>query len=136
MTIHGMSKIQNPFMWMGPEAWAPGMLQALAAIAEFGGGLALIVGLYMPFTCLGIIATMTTALVTVHIPKGHPFVGTDSSGSSELAMLYLVMATAFLFLGAGRYSLDAFLNASRIPKKRNRHKRSSIERAQPTAARS
>ena len=31
-TIHGWGKIQNPFGWMGPEGFAPGIFQALAAI--------------------------------------------------------------------------------------------------------
>ena len=43
--LHGWPKIQNPFGWMGPEAPFPVILIALAALAEFGGGLALIVGL-------------------------------------------------------------------------------------------
>jgi putative oxidoreductase len=42
--FHGWSKIQNPFGWMGPQSCMPGILLALAALSEFGGGLALIVG--------------------------------------------------------------------------------------------
>jgi len=37
--FHGWPKIQNPFGWMGPEAPMPGILLALAALAEFGGGI-------------------------------------------------------------------------------------------------
>jgi putative oxidoreductase len=37
-TMHGWSKIQNPFGWMGPDGFAPGIFQALAAVSEFGGG--------------------------------------------------------------------------------------------------
>ncbi|MDH3815238.1 MAG: DoxX family protein, partial [Acidobacteriota bacterium] len=29
--LHGWGKIQNPFGWMGPDAFAPGIFQALAA---------------------------------------------------------------------------------------------------------
>jgi hypothetical protein len=36
--FHGWSKIQSPLGWMGPEATMPAILQALAAISEFGGG--------------------------------------------------------------------------------------------------
>ena len=35
--FHGWGKIQNPFGWMGPDAFAPGFLQALAALSEFAG---------------------------------------------------------------------------------------------------
>ena len=35
----------GPFGWMGPEAPVPGFLQGMAVLAEFGGGLALILGI-------------------------------------------------------------------------------------------
>ena len=38
--LHGWPKIQNPTGWMGPDAPVPGALQAAAAVAEFGGGVA------------------------------------------------------------------------------------------------
>ncbi len=38
--FHGYGKIQHPFGWMGPNAAIPPFFQALAAISEFGGGLA------------------------------------------------------------------------------------------------
>ena len=43
--FHGWPKIQNPWGWMGAEAQVPAILQVLAALAEFGGGLGLIAGL-------------------------------------------------------------------------------------------
>src|SRR5262245_3700726 len=45
---HGWSKIQHPFNWMGPDAPVPAFLQFLAALSEFGGGIALIFGLLTP----------------------------------------------------------------------------------------
>ena len=51
--FHGWPKIQNPLGWMGPEAPVPAILQALAALAEFGGGMALIVGLLTRLASLG-----------------------------------------------------------------------------------
>ncbi|RYG40832.1 DoxX family membrane protein, partial [bacterium] len=38
--LHGLPKIQNPFHW-GDKMGLPAFLQLLAALAEFGGGLAL-----------------------------------------------------------------------------------------------
>ena len=73
--FHGWPKIQNPFGWMGPEAAMPGVLQSLAVLSEFGGGLALILGLLTRLACLGIGGTMVVALATVHFPHGDPFVG-------------------------------------------------------------
>jgi putative oxidoreductase len=55
--LHGSTKIRDPFHWMDhiPNVEpAPGVLQALAAVAEFGGGFALILGLFTPIAALAI----------------------------------------------------------------------------------
>lgn len=95
--------------WMGPEATMPGILQTLAAVAEFGGGMALIVGLLTRLASLGIMTNMIVAIGTVHLPHGDPFVGKPGGHSFELAAVYLACAVVFLVLGSGRYSLDAIL---------------------------
>ncbi|MFO7155518.1 MAG: DoxX family membrane protein [Pseudomonadota bacterium] len=71
MALHGAPKTLNPTSWMGPEG-PPGWLQAMAAIAEFGGGLAWMAGALTPLACLGILATMITAIVIAHMPSGDP----------------------------------------------------------------
>jgi putative oxidoreductase len=106
---HGWPKIQNPWSWMGPEAPVPALLQALAATAEFGGGMALIVGLLVRIASLGIATNMIVALAMVHLPHGDPFVSPTGSRSFELAAVYLACAALFLILGPGRYSFDALL---------------------------
>ena len=105
--FHGWSKIQAPFGWMGPDSSVPGILQALAALSEFGGGLALIVGFLTPLVMLGLIGTMAGAAYLHAIVKGDPFVG--FSGSYELALLYLVICLNFLTQGPGGFSLDRIL---------------------------
>lgn len=110
LMLHGWPKIQKAFSWMGPDSWAPGFLQALAAFAEFGGGLALILGLLTPLACLLVMATMATAIFSVHVPHGDPFVKSGPGGGSyELAALYLAIACTLLFTGPGRNSLDYLL---------------------------
>jgi putative oxidoreductase len=104
--LHGWPKIQNAFSWMPAEAPVPGLLQALAAFAEFGGGIALLLGLLVPLASLGLIATMAVAAL-VHIQKGDPFVG--YTGSYEPATVYLAMSILLFLMGPGRYSLDAKL---------------------------
>jgi putative oxidoreductase len=106
--LHGWPKIQNPFGWMGPEATMPGILLALAALAEFGGGMALIVGLLTRPASLGIASVMVVALGKVHLPKGDPFVS-QGGPSYELVAVYLACAVLFLLLGPGKFSLDALL---------------------------
>ena len=102
--LHGWPKIQNAFGWMPPEAPIPGFLQALAAFAEFGGGVALLIGLLVPLASFGLVITMVVAAL-FHIQKGDPFVGYGAS--YEPAMVYLVLSLLFLLVGPGRYSLDA-----------------------------
>ncbi|HBO44014.1 MAG TPA: DoxX family protein [Planctomycetaceae bacterium] len=106
--LHGWPKIQDPFGWMGPEAAMPAVLLALAALAEFGGGIALILGLLTRLATLGIGSVMVVAIGVVHLPQGHPFVS-KGGHSYELAAVYLACALLFLLLGPGRYSLDALV---------------------------
>jgi putative oxidoreductase len=114
MMLHGWPKIQNAFAWMGPKAPVPGALQALAALAEFGGGLCWILGLLTPFASLLILGTMGTALATVHLPHGDPFVAQMPGGPSyEPALGYLSIAVLLLLIGPGKLSLDAQLFAQR-----------------------
>lgn len=99
--IHGFGKIQHPFAWMGPDAPVPGILQALAAVAEFGGGILWIFGLLTPGACILILPTMTVAM-TFHLQKGDGFVG-----GYELAAVYWTIALLLLLVGPGKFSVDA-----------------------------
>jgi putative oxidoreductase len=107
--FHGWPKIHNPLGWMGPDSPVPAVFQALAALAEFGGGMALILGLLTRLASLGIATNMVVALAMVHLPNGDPFVGKPGTPSFEPAAVYLACAVLFLLLGPGRVSLDAFL---------------------------
>lgn len=105
---HGAGKIQAPFAWMPPEAGVPGWLQALAAVAEFfGGGLGWVAGFLTPLASLGVLATMTVAIL-FHVGRGDPFVGAGGP-SFELALLYWCIALLLVLIGPGRFSLDAQL---------------------------
>jgi putative oxidoreductase len=105
-TLHGWGKIQNPFGWMGPDAFAPGVFQGLAALSEFGGGLAWILGLLTPLASLGIASTMAVAFSFHAIVRGDPFVSMTGGPSFELATVYLCIALLLLAVGPGRVSLD------------------------------
>ena len=116
LMIHGWDKIQNPFGWMGENAPVPGVLQALAALSEFGGGLALIVGFLTPLASLGIMSTMLGAYFVVH--KGDPWINPGGS-SFELASVYFLIAATLLLTGPGKLSMDALL----LHKDKKRHGR-------------
>jgi putative oxidoreductase len=115
LMFHGWGKIQHPFSWMGPDAPVPGILQALAALSEFGGGLALILGLLTPLAAIGIACTMLFAIFGVHLKAGQPFVNLTGGPSYELAAVYLAAALLMIFAGPGKISLDALLFGSRHP---------------------
>lgn len=115
--FHGWPKINNPMGWMPPEAPIPGVLQAAAAVSEFGGGALLILGLLTPLAALGLAATMLAALGMVHVPHGDPFVATSPGGpSAEPAAVYLALAVSFLLLGPGKLSADYCLFGRRATK--------------------
>ena len=107
--LHGWGKIQNPFGWMGPDAFAPGVFQALAAVSEFGGGLALVLGLLTPLASLGIASTMAVAFYVHAVVRADPFVAKGGGSSYELAVLYFCIAVLLIALGPGRLSLDRAL---------------------------
>ena len=72
-TMHGWVKMQNPFGWMGPGGFAPGIFQMLAAVSEFGGGIAWILGLVTPLASSGILCTMAVAFSFHAFMRGDPF---------------------------------------------------------------
>ncbi len=107
--MHGWGKIQNPFAWMGPNSGMPGVFQALAALSEFGGGLAWILGLLTPLASFGLACTMFMA-ARLHLFVMHqPLIAKDANGSAEPAAVYLSIALLLLLAGPGRWSLDARL---------------------------
>jgi putative oxidoreductase len=106
--LHGWPKIQNPMGWMDAMGSPPALLQAIAALAEFGGGIALILGLLTPLAAFGLVCQMLGALFLVHLPKGHAFVA-QGQPTYELALVYLALAVLLIAVGPGRYSLDYLL---------------------------
>ena len=111
--FHGYGMIQNPFGWMGPDATIPRVFQALAAISEFGGGLAWILGLLTPLASLGLVCTMSVA-VRMHAFVLHdPFVSQTGGRSFEPALGYLGVAILLLLIGPGRFSLDRLIFGDR-----------------------
>ncbi len=106
--FHGWGKIQTPFSWMPPQApvQIPAFFQFLAAISEFGGGIAWILGLLTPIASMGIGCTMTIAVYMHLIVRHDPFVNPTGGMSYEPALVYWGIAFLILVLGPGKFSLD------------------------------
>lgn len=107
--FHGYPKIQNPFGWMGPNASIPGIFQALAAVSEFFGGLAWILGLLTPLASFGLACTMLVAVWMHAMVRHDPFVAKGGGAAYELASVYFCVALLLLLSGPGRFSLDNIL---------------------------
>jgi putative oxidoreductase len=77
-----------------------------AGLAEAGGGLLILLGLFTRLACLPMLFTMIVA-TTMHLEKGQGF------GGAAHAIEDGVMFLALLITGAGRYSLDHKLSRPR-----------------------
>lgn len=109
--VHGWPKLAG-----GPEAWTKlgGALGRLgidlghswfglfAALAETAGGALIALGFLTRWSCLALIATMAMASF-VHLDEGDPI------GVASHAMKMGLFFIGLLFVGPGRYSVDARL---------------------------
>ncbi|MBV8600385.1 MAG: DoxX family protein [Candidatus Eremiobacteraeota bacterium] len=113
--FHGYPKIMNPTGWMGPNAFAPEWLQAVAAVAEFAGGIAIMIGFLTRLAALALVADMLVAIVMVHVPQGAPFVGMGPGhpASLELPLTYAAVMVLLVLAGAGTLSVDGSLARAR-----------------------
>ncbi len=73
-----------------------------AALAEFLGGLALIIGLFTRYAAFSFACVMAVAVFKVHQPSGFFAKG----NGYEYPLVLLVAAVSLIFSGAGPISLD------------------------------
>jgi putative oxidoreductase len=125
--FHGYPKMQHPASWMtlsmGSHAFAPSWLQAIVALVEFFGGIALIAGLVTPLATVLIFCDMFVALFAVELPSGASFVG--GRHSYELTLVYLVLMLGFFLTGPGTVSLDYRLSTTLTSRRPERDLRSA-----------
>jgi putative oxidoreductase len=109
---HGAQKLFGAFGGGGIEGTAanfdqiglrPGKLNAWAAgTAEFFGGTLIALGLFTPFVAAGLIAVMTTAVLTLHLRNGF----FNTNGGFEFNLVLVAAAFALAGIGPGSWSLD------------------------------
>ncbi|MCK7556065.1 DoxX family protein [Chitinophaga sedimenti] len=105
---HGWGKIQTPLSWSPPESplMIPAIFQMLAAVAEFGGGIALILGFITPIAAFGLMVTMGVAIYMHAVIFQQPFVDMKGGPSFELALVYFAIALLLLVSGPGKFAVD------------------------------
>jgi putative oxidoreductase len=120
---HGYAKIAK-----GPDAFAA-ILQAigvpaphftawLSILTELFGGLAVLLGAFLPLVSLPLAALLLVAAVTVHLPYGFSsikLIGV-AAGRAEFAppgyecdLLYLACLAALVLAGSGPLGVDEYL---------------------------
>lgn len=87
----------------------PPFFQFLSALAEFGGGILLLLGVITTLVSLALVINMSVATYTHLVVMKDPFVNLKGGGSYELALVYLVIAILFFIFGPGKFSLDKFI---------------------------
>jgi putative oxidoreductase len=120
---HGFAKLSR-----GPEAFAvilqtmgvpaPHLMAWLTILTELIGGLAVLLGAFVPLVSLPMAAVLFVAMVTVHLPYGFSSIKLLSvmSGHAqfgppgyELDLLYLACLAALLVGGSGPMAVDHYL---------------------------
>lgn len=109
---HGMQKLFGAFGGGGIKGTGaffdqmglkPGATMALAAgLAEFAGGILVILGFLTPLAALFIVGTMVVAALTAHVRNG--FFAT--AGGYEYNLALAGIAVVLIITGAGAISLD------------------------------
>jgi putative oxidoreductase len=116
---HGAQKLLGWFggdgfqgtMQMFVRAGVPAPLAFVAIVAEFFGGLGLIVGLLARIAALGIFCNMIVAIALVHSKVGFfmNWTGTQKGEGFEYHLLVIALCLGVLVKGAGAFSFDLFL---------------------------
>src|SRR5690606_3916138 len=108
--LHGWGKLvmvtdgsmsKGDFAFPDPIGVGAAPSLVLAAFAEFGCSLLLVLGLFTRLACIPLIVTMAVAVLIVH--------ASDPWNAKELALVYLCAYLTLLFTGPGRFSVDALI---------------------------
>ena len=107
--LHGFGKLPPSEGFIGGVGSmgfpAPALFAWAAALAEFVGSLLVAAGLMTRPAALAVTFTMVVAAFVRH--------GADPLEKKELALVYMAFGLLYLFVGAGRYSLDWLISGKR-----------------------
>ena len=107
---HGSGILFGAFGDPGPAAFAayrhaPVIEGYLVGLAQFAGGLAILLGALQRIGSVCVIIVMTGAIFLVHLPHGFDI----GKGGMEFALTVLLVALGLLISGPGAYSLSGIL---------------------------
>jgi len=124
---HGYAKLSR-----GPEVFAailhtigvpaPHLMAWLTILTELIGGLAVLLGAFVPLVSLPMAAVLFVAMLTVHLPYGFSSIKLLSVTSGraqfgppgyELDLLYIACLAALVFGGSGPLAVDRYLGKKR-----------------------
>jgi putative oxidoreductase len=127
---HGFAKLSR-----GPEAFAailhtmgvpaPHLMAWLTILTELIGGLAVLLGVFVPLVSLPMAAVLFVAILTVHLPYGFSSIKLLSVTSGraqfgppgyELDLLYLACLAALVLGGSGPMAIDHYLSKKWKPR--------------------
>ena len=96
----------------------PAAFALLAIVAEFFGGLGLILGFLTRIAAFGIAVNMVVAIATVHSAFGFfmNWNGTQKGEGFEFHLLVLAMTTFLMIRGAGAFSIDRAIASATPPR--------------------
>ncbi len=117
---HGMQKLLGAFGGFGfsgtmgyltDTVGVPWIFALLAIVAEFFGGLGLLVGLFGRVAALGVAGVMVVAVATTHLQNGFfmNWAGTAAGEGWEFHLLAIALAIVVMIRGSGAGSLDRVL---------------------------
>jgi putative oxidoreductase len=120
--LHGAQKV---FGWFGGFGFSgtmnaftnmlhiPALFAFLAIMAEFLGGLGLLLGLLARVAAFGIATNMVVAILMIHHNFGFfmNWYGNQKGEGWEFHLLAIALALAIMIKGAGAYSIDRALAA-------------------------
>src|ERR1700760_1649900 len=124
---HGFAKMSK-----GPDAFAailhmigvpaPHLMAWLTILIEFFGGLAVLLGAFIPLVSLPMAAVLLVAIFTVHLPYGFSSIKLMSVTAGraqfgppgyECSLLYLVCLVTLAIGGSGPMAVDGYFRTRR-----------------------
>ncbi len=122
---HGSQKMWGWFGGPGLTGWLnfvdamgfPKALAVLAALAEFFGGLGLILGFLTRFSAFGIFCVMAVAILKVHLKDGffmNWFLTQNKGHGIEYSLTLLLAASSLILSGCGKLGLDNIIWKKRL----------------------